>query len=154
MFDAPMDGLVLWVGLAVISLAVAGIALSLPTESAPDASGLASTIDGVATSEHRVTATLRPEATEIRLRVAQVSLRSAAGTAHGRLVVADPVPAWNGSLRAVLDGREPSVVFESKRAFRRALQRGRERAGAWRAVPTRLRIRRAGWGEVDGTLVG
>jgi len=154
MFDAPVDGLVLWLGLSAISLSVAGIALSLPAGTAPDPTAVARTIDEVATSEHRVTATVRTRADAIRLRLARVSLRTEGGVGRAPLVAAEPVPAWNGSLRAILDGRRPSTVYRSEAAFGRAVRRARASAGRWRTAPDRLRVRRVTWGEVDATLVG
>jgi hypothetical protein len=154
MFDAPMDGLVLWVGLSAISLTVAGVALALPTATAPDAGPLARTIDDVATSAHTVETTVPIDAGRVRLRSARVSLRGDGGTGHATLVAADPVPVRNGSLRAVLAGRPPRRTFSSQAAFRRALARATGELGRWRPAPERLRIRRVSWGEVDATLVG
>lgn len=154
MFDAPLDGLILWTGLALISLTVAGIAVSLPSATAPDAGAVARTIDEVATSPHRVGAAVHPDATSIRLRPTQVSLRARGGTSHATLVVADPVPAGNGSLREVLAGRAPADVYRTERSFERALIEARERMGTWRSAPDRLHVRRVSWREIDATLVG
>ncbi len=154
MFDAPMDGLVLWIGLSAISLVVTGVALSLPTATAPAAGPLARTIDDVATSSHSVQTAVPLDAKWLRLRSTQVSLRGDGGTGHAPLVAADPVPALNGSLRPVLTGRAPERVFASKAAFRRAIARARSHLGTWRGAPDRLRLRRVSWGEVDATLVG
>jgi len=154
MFDAPMDGLVLWLGLSAISVSVAGVAVSLPAGTAPDATAVARTVDDVATSDHRVTATVRTRADAIRIRPERVALRTGAGTGRATVVAATPVPAWNGSLEAVLDGERPSTAFPSQAAFARAITRARERVEPWRTAPDRLRVRRVVWGEVDATLVG
>jgi len=154
MFDAPMDGLVLWLGLSAISLSVAGVAVALPPGTAPDATAVARTVDDVATSEHRVTATVRTRADAIRIRPERVALRTEAGTGRATFVAAAPVPAWNGSLEAVLDGERPSAVFSSQAALARAATRARERVEPWRTAPDRLRVRRIVWGKVDVTLVG
>lgn len=154
MFDAPVDGLVVWTGLAIVSVAVAGVALSLPAKEPPDAAALATAIDEVATSPFRVVDAVRPGAAEIKVVGSRLSLRSPAGTSHASLVGGPVSPAGDGRLGAVLDGTDPGVVFDSAAGFRRTLAAARGRWSHWRAAPDRLRIRHVSWRGVDGTLVG
>lgn len=154
MFDAPMDGLVCWTALGLVSLVVASVALSLTGPAPPDAAGLARATDEVATSPHRVADTVRVEASEVGIAGSQVSLRGPGGTARASLVSGAVTPAWDGRLRRVLEGGDPADEFETRGAFRRALATARDRWGEWRPAPDRLLIRRVSWRGIDGTLVG
>lgn len=154
MFDAPMDGLVVWASLSVISLAVAGIALSLAGPAPPDAAAAADAIDEIATSPHQVSDTVRIRAHMVRIATTQISLRGPGGTAHARLVAGGMTPVEDGTLRRVLNGASPATAFESRESFTRALARARGQWGDWQPAPDRLRIRRVSWKGINATLVG
>lgn len=154
MFDAPLDGMVLWAGLSLVGLAVAGVALSLPAAAPPDAGAVAAAIDEVATSPHQATTTVRLSADAFELRPGRVSLRHEGVTARASLVSGSALPAGDGSLRAVLAGRSPGTVYDRKQSFRQAIAGARDRLGKWRPAPARVRVRRVTWGEIDVTLVG
>lgn len=154
MFDAPMDGFVLWTGLAAISLVVLGVALGLSGGLAPPAAGVADAVDRVATSPYGATGTVAVDADEIRLGSSQVSLRNGDRTSHATFVAGPVTPVGDGQLRRVLSGVPVRDVFDSKRAFRRSLDRYPARPIEWREAPDRLQVRRVSWGEVHATLVG
>lgn len=154
MFDTPLDGVLLWLGLSVVSLAALGVAIGLPTTTAPDAAGLADAIDRVAASPWQATATLPVEADAIRLGSTRLSVRRGGRTSHASFAVATPTPVGDGELRRVLRGRPVRSVFATERAFCRALTRYPAHPIEWRDAPTSLRVRRVSWGEVDATLVG
>lgn len=154
MFDAPIDGVYVWLGVTAVSLVVAGIALSLPTTVPPDAPAVAAQVDEVATSEHRVASTIQLDADTMRIRGPQLALRDDGVTARARLVAANAAFARTDSLRALLWGTEPTSVFSDRDAFRDAIDAARHREATWRPAPTRLQIRRVSWGEVDVTLLG
>ena len=67
MFEIHADAMYTWVGLAVVSVAVFGVAATLPTTPPPDATGLAHTVDSVATSEYAATAEHGLAAERIRI---------------------------------------------------------------------------------------
>lgn len=154
MFDTPLDGLVLWAGLSLVSLAALGVALGLPTTTAPDAAGLADAVDRVAASPWQATATVSVEADAIRVGSTRLSLRCGGRTSHADFAVATATPVGDGQLRRVLRGRPVRAVFASEREFRRALSRYPARPIEWRDAPPHLRVRRVSWGEIDATLVG
>lgn len=154
MFDAPMDGLVLWTGLALASLATLGVVLGLPSVAAPDAAGVADAIDRVAASPYDATATVALDADRLKLGAARLSLGRGGRTSHATFAAGPVTPVGDGQLRRVLRGREVRRVFDSRQAFRRALSRYPTRPIEWREAPDQLRIRRVSWGEVDATLVG
>lgn len=154
MFDVPMDGLIGWVGLATVSLAVAGVTLSLPSTTPPDAGALAATIDEVSTSPHDVATSVRLRADAIRVRSAQVSLREEGVVSHADLVTGGAVWTGEDRLREMLAGKAPEAVFENSTALARAVDAAATRTDRWRSVPDPIRVRRVTWGEVDVTLVG
>jgi hypothetical protein len=155
MFQMPVDAWYCWVGLAAVGVAVFGIAAALPTATGPDATGLADTIDAVASSEYAATSDYRIDADRIRLGPHRIALRNDAGTAHATLAFGPITPAFgSANLSAVLAGRTPGAVYESADAFGRATERARNRSTRWRDAPSRVRVRRLSWGEEDVTLVG
>lgn len=154
MLDAPIDTWYVWLGLGVVSVVVAGLALGLPTAAPPTATPLADAVDSVASSPHEARSTVAVSAAEIRLRPDSIAVRTDGGTAHARLTFGPVTPVADGELRRVLDGDPPEYVFDSERAFATAVSDAQNRTGTWRPAPDRLTIRRVRWGDVDATLVG
>lgn len=149
-----MDGLVVWMALGLVSVAVAGVSLSLAGEPPPDAASLAEAIEEVATSPHRVADAVEIRAAEFKVGGSRVSLRGPGGSAHASVLGASLTPARDGGLRRLLNGSEPAVVFDTPGTFERALRTARGRWDDWQAAPDRLRIRRVSWRGIDATLVG
>jgi hypothetical protein len=155
MFQMPVDAWYCWVGLAAVGVAVLGVAASLSTETAPDATALAETVDAVASSEHAATSTVRIDADRIGVAPHRIALRNDAGTASAAVRFGPVTPAFaSANLSAVVAGRAPSAVYESAEAFARAARRARNRTVRWRDAPSRVRVRQVHWGETDVTLVG
>lgn len=154
MLGTPLDGIVLWIGLGLVSIVALGVAAGLPSVAAPDAAGVADAIDRVAASQYEATAAVSIEADRIKLGASRVSLGRGSRTSHATLAAGPVTPVGDGQLRRVLDGAEVRSVFASKRAFRRALSRYPARPVEWRPAPAELRVRRVTWGDVDATLVG
>jgi hypothetical protein len=156
MFDTPIDAWYVWLGLSAASLAVLGVATSLPAAPAPDAAGAAETVDRIAAAEYEATATRALRAREIRLGSRRIGLRSEVGTAHAtfafRIVPVDGA----ARLDRLLHGAPPRGVFASRAAFERAVVAARQsEAGTrWRPAGRALVVRRLSWAGVDVTLVG
>lgn len=152
--DVPTDLLPVWTGLTVASVALLGVVVGLPT-GAPDATTPARAIDEVASSPYDASATvpLEPRSqTELRTR----GLERCRGTAcaHATFEFGPVVPvAPDSSLGAVLAGTAPEAAFDSPAAFRRAVERARQRAPVVTRT-TELHARHVSWGGVDVTLVG
>ncbi|WP_435195705.1 DUF7283 family protein [Natronomonas sp. EA1] len=153
MFDAPSDLPLVWLGLALVSVAVAGVAVGLPTAPPPDATHVAAQIDRVAASDHTAVTELRLGADRIRLRSGAVALESDGVRAHASLRYGPVTPVSGGDLDAVLHGAAPEAMYASPRAFARAAARARVGSG-WRPAPETLVVRHVTWGETDVTLVG
>lgn len=155
MFDAPLEDWYVWVGVAAVSLAVLGVAVSLPSAAPPKAAAVADAIDRVATSPTGSTGVHEIRAEEIKLDRTRVSLRDDGGTAHAEVAFGPVTPAGNDErLEAVLAGERPRDVFESPEHFAVTAKESRTEAGGWRAAPQTLEIRRVSWEGIDVLLVG
>lgn len=155
MFEASLDGLYAWAGVAAFSVAVLGVAAALPSAPTPDAAGAASTVDTVAGGDYPATGEHRIRAERIRLSSDRIVLDGGGGTASARFRQAPVTPARaHDRLRRVLLGTPPSTAFESPEAFAAAGRNARGTEVTWRAAPDRLRVRQVHWGDVRVTLVG
>jgi hypothetical protein len=83
--EAPADAWYVWLGVAAVSVGLAGIVVGLPSGPPPDAAGLAGTIDRVAATEHTATAATDHDATEVRIGPERLTLRNDEGVAHARI---------------------------------------------------------------------
>ena len=154
--ESIADAWYVWVAVAVVSVTIGGVALGLPTQPPPDASGVANAADRVAVSQYGTSARYDHVAEYVRIGTRQIALRNDAGTDHASVGfrTLTPVTAAGGELRraleALLAGADPEVVaaesrFESTRRLRAALVDLRtriDRNGAeWHHVDGRIRIR-------------
>jgi hypothetical protein len=161
-FETHLDATYAWLGLALVSVATAGVAASLPASPPPDASGVAHTIDSVADGDHPATAEYGLAANRIRITDRSVALDGAGGTARAALRAAriTPVPTERhgtsdgDGLRRVLTGVPPDAAFDDPETFAAAAERARARDHEWRPAPGRLTVRRVHYGGVHVTLVG
>ncbi|OYR40473.1 MULTISPECIES: hypothetical protein [unclassified Halorubrum] len=161
MFETHLDATYAWLGLAVVSVATAGVAATLPASPPPDAAGVAHTIETVAGGEYPATAEHGIAADRIRLTPRSVSLGGDGGDARAPLHAprVTPVPPVDRSgsgdrLRRVLDGVPPDAAFDDPDALAAAAERARSADSGWRPAPERLTVRRVHYGGVHVTLVG
>ena len=155
MLDVPVESTYVWIGLAVVSASVFGLALRVPASPPPDATRAAQTVDGVASSPYEASGRHPLDADEIRLGRDRIGLRTDGGAAHAAFAFESVVPALGSDrLRVVLRGRPPRAVFEDRAAFAAALEAARTREPRWQPAPETLLVRRVTWGEVNATLVG
>ena len=163
--ETPADAWYVWVGVALVSIAVAGVVAGLPGQPPPDAEKAANTVDRVAASEYGTPAEYAPDAAAARVGTRQIGLRNDGGTQYASVSLEPitPVAATRGethaAAQALLSGASPQAVVEettivSERALWERLETVRERvdtSGAnWRPVDGQLRIRSV---RVDGALV-
>lgn len=160
MFEIHADAMYAWVGLAVVSVVVFGVAATLPTTPPPDATRVAHTVDSVATGEYDATAEHGLTAEQIRITPQRIALASDGGTASATLRGAPitPIPpsatAGHARLRRVLAGVPPDQVFDDPAAFVDAAARAQAATHRWGPAPNRLTIRGVVYGGHRVTLVG
>lgn len=155
MFDVPVDGLYVWVGLGVVGVVALGVVAGLPDGAPPGATAAADAIDAVDVGPPGAHGRHAVHASEIRLGSHRVALEGPGGRSHAAFAYGPIVPVRPGNaLAAVLAGRPASAVFDRPAAFGRTVERARNRDADWRPAPERLAIRRVRWGRVDVTLVG
>lgn len=154
MFGTPIESWIVWLGVAVVSVALCGTALSLPMRPAPDAAGAADAVDGVAAGDASATVTHRVDAMVVQLGPHRIGLRSRAGTAHATFVFGAVTPARSPKLERVLQGAHPADVFRSPATFRQSVIEARTTEPTWEETDGTLTARRVSWEGVDVTLVG
>jgi hypothetical protein len=153
-FELPADSPALLAGLAVAAAAFLTVTTSMPARPAPDATGVAGTIDEVAAGEPPSSATHPHAARAVRLGPHGVTMRNEAGTASATFAFGPVTPVSEaGPLRAVLDGAQPAAVFESQTAFRQAIVEARTAEPRWRQS-TEVQVRGVSWDGYRVTLVG
>lgn len=155
MLDVPVESAHIWLGLALVSATMVGLAVRVPTAPPPDAEPVARTVDSVATSPFEAMGRQPLDAAQIRLGSDRVGVRSSGGTDHASFAFDSVVPVFeDGPVRTVLAGRPPASAFDDPDAFAAALDRLRTRDARWLPAPEVLIVRRVNWGDVNATLVG
>lgn len=153
MFGLPADSPALLAGLAVTAAAFLAVAGSLPTRPAPDAAGVAGTVDEVAAGDSPASASHRHEADSVRVGPHRLAMRNDAGTAKAMFAFGPVTPVGaDGPLRAVLRGTHPSELFESPTEFRQAVIAARSAEPEWEPSTT-IQIRGVSWDGHRVTLV-
>ncbi|WP_423745527.1 hypothetical protein V5735_06035 (plasmid) [Haladaptatus sp. SPP-AMP-3] len=162
MFDAPLDAWYVWLGVTVVSFAVLGVAIELPTAPPPNAASVADTVDSVAGCTYTATAEHPLSARKIKLGSRRLGLDGKGGTAHATFAYGPVVPVVPGGgrrsdstsrLNRVLSGSPPSAVFDSPADFRATIREFRDHRPVWRRAHSTLRARCVSWEGVDATLV-
>lgn len=162
MFETHLDATYAWLGIAVVSVATAGVAATFPSSPSPDADGVAHTVESVAGGEYPATAEHGLAAERIRLAPGSVSLDDGRGIARADLDAPRVTPVTRSGpgsgdrerLRRVLDGVPPTAVFDDPAAFAAAAERARTTAPGWERAPNRLTVRQVHYETVRVTLVG
>lgn len=150
----PADAWYVWVGVVLMSITVAGVVVSLPSEPPPDASDAANTVDRVAASEHGTKATYELDADQARIGTKQLAFRNDGGTTHASIAFGSvtPIDSATGETakagKALLAGEPSAAVLDHQTAF----DREDELRDAFAAL--RLAVERDGpkWHETDGRL--
>lgn len=156
--EVPADGWYTFVGVALVSVAVAGVALGLPSTVPPDANAAANTIDEVSGSTYNASGSYEHDADEVRIDGKQIELRNDGGTAQASLAFGMMV--WvrgDEDLGDVLRGTDPGERYDDLDEFGAA---ARDKADdietnrpEWRPARGTLRVRTIVWGDERVTLV-
>ncbi|MBX0285592.1 DUF7283 family protein [Haloarcula salinisoli] len=160
-FEAPVDAWYVWVGVAIASVAFAGIALSLPSQPPPDAAEAANTVDEVSGSSYNASATYEHDADEVKIDVKRIGMRNEGGTewasiAFGTMTPVRTHPNPEDGLNIVY-GEDPESVFANPSAMQSYAETARDAAvnsdGEWHSGDGKLRVRQVNWGGVSVTFV-
>lgn len=153
-FEAPVDAWYVWVGVALVSVALTGIVLSLPTQPAPDADRAANTADRVAGSTQRAAGSYEHDADEVKLGTKTISMRNDAGTSHASIAFGSLTPIHaieddqrRRALARILHGENPSRVLNETGISDEA-----ELAAGARVARARIDEEGAEWRPAGGTL--
>ncbi|ELY40246.1 DUF7283 family protein [Natronorubrum tibetense] len=84
-WEAPADAWYVWVAVAIVSFAMAGIVLGLPTAPPPDADGTANAIEETSGSSYEAASTYGYDADEIKIDGTTIELRNEEGTDRSSL---------------------------------------------------------------------
>ncbi|WP_436346782.1 DUF7283 family protein [Natronorubrum sp. FCH18a] len=111
-WEAPADAWYVWLAVSIVSVAVAGIVLGLPTGPPPDANQAANTIDRVTGNTYDASATYEHDADEVKIEGPTVSLRNEHGTAHSSIAYGTVIPVMgNERLEKVARGASLESVY-------------------------------------------
>lgn len=153
MIAPPVDSPALHAGLVVAAAAFLAVAGTLPASPAPDAAGVADTVDAVAAGDAPASATHEHGADAVRVRRHGIAMRNDDGTARATFAFGPVVAVTEGPLRRVLRGASPRVVFPDREAFREAVAAALEHDPGWVSSDA-IAVREVSWDGYRVTLVG
>lgn len=154
MFELPIDAWYVWIGVAVVSIAVLGLVSAFPTTPPPDAVGAADTIDEVAAGSYPASATHHVVADRIAIGPHTIKLDGEGGRTSASLSFGPITPAFDDQLRPVLAGTPPNQVFDNPVAFHQAAIEASAQEPEWHRTSGKVRVRQVHWGSVRVTLTG
>ena len=159
-FEAPMDGWYTWVAVALVSIGLAGVAVSLPDRPPPDADRAVGVLDRVGASEYGAAASLDHDAEAVRIGPEQIAMRNSAGADRARVSFGPVVPVSTLELtpdqRTILDGvlaGERTLPTELKGTLENELSVPETTTGEWRPAAGTLRARAVDIGDQRIVLV-
>ncbi|WP_049980992.1 DUF7283 family protein [Halolamina rubra] len=153
MLGPPTESPALHAGLVVAAVAFLAVAGTLPARPAPDAAGVADTVDAVAAGPAPASASHGHGADAVRLRPHGIAMRNDGGTARATFAFGPVVPVADGKLRTVLGEGEPSAVFATRAAFREAVEAAKQRRSSW-VASDEITVTGVSWDGYRVTLVG
>lgn len=161
--ETPADGWYVYFGVALVSVAVGGIALGMPSAAPPDANAAVNTVDQVTGSTHNATGTYEHDADEVRIGGKQLAMRNEGGTTRASLAFGTMVwVRYEGVPNAtaftdILYGDDVTDHYAGRTDFLTAVDRAREDLKSdrpqWRHAEGELRARTIVWGDTRVTLV-
>lgn len=114
-WEAPADGWYVWLAVSVISLAMAGVVLGLPTGPPPDADRAANAIERASGSTYEAAATVEHDADEVNADGKTIAMRNEHGTdrssvEYGQFVVVN----GEDRLERIVRGEEFESAYEEE----------------------------------------
>lgn len=155
--EAPADAWYVWFGVVLVTVAFAGVALSLPTQPAPDATEAANTIDEVAASSVDASATYEHDASRVRIAEKQIWLRNSGGTARATIAFGTMTPVREHpdnpepGLNILIRDADPASEFDSAEKMvewaTEARKASRGTKSEWQKDNGQLRVKKVMWGD-------
>ncbi|QLK27247.1 hypothetical protein HYG81_06490 [Natrinema zhouii] len=150
--EAPVDAWYVWLAVSIVSAAIAGIALGLPTGPPPDANRAANTIERTAGSSYDTSATYDHDATEIKFDGRTLAMRNEHGTSRASLSYGHVVPVMGHErLENLSEGRSFEEEYAAEFAdtetnafdvFLEGVESAyADNSGEWRTADDQLRTR-------------
>lgn len=114
-WEAPADAWYVWLGVSIVSLAIAGVVLGLPTGPPPDAEGATNAIEETSASPYESASTLEHDADAIAIDGKSVTMRNEHGIARSSIRYGQVV-AVNGDegLERLVYGEDFETVFDDE----------------------------------------
>ena len=154
MLGLPADGVSLFVGVALLSTALAGTAVQLGPSTPTGAERAADTIDAVAADGAPAVGVYPLAAESVTVAPTAVSVTADGTTQSASLQYGPVAPVDPGTtLAAVLAGQPPQQAYENVSAFETALDTT-DRSTQQYTRPGQIRVRTLTWGDIDVTLAG
>lgn len=114
-FEAPVDAWYVWIAVSLVSVAVAGIAIGLPSGPPPDANRAANAVDGVTGSSYEANGSYEHDADEVRIDGKRISMRNEHGTSHASIAYGTVVPVMDDEdLETVAAGGAVAGQFDGE----------------------------------------
>ena len=151
-WEAPADAWYVWIAVGIISFALVGLVLAMPSGPPPDADEGANTIEGVTASSYEASASWEHDADEIKIDGNTISLRNEHGTSHSSVAYGVVVPAWGDErLENIAHGKSFEDEFEdeidewdtdaSAEFFQKVQEAHDAEAGEWKWAEDELVVR-------------
>ncbi|MFC6757797.1 MULTISPECIES: DUF7283 family protein [Haloarcula] len=157
--EAPADAWYVFIGVSIISVAVAGVALGFPSGLSPDAEGAMNQINEVAGSNYEEYGKQDHRAEQFWVDGKRIGLKNQYGTSTSSVRFGTLAPVHgNDKLAEVLASGSINDTYTSKSTFRTDVETAQDSAfsdgdPAWRSASGQLRVRKVTWGDASVTLV-
>lgn len=169
-FEAPADAWYVFLGVSLISVAMAGVALGLPSAAPPDANAAANTIDRVAASTQNASASYEHDADRLWVGTKRIRMESEdGGSAEESISFGQMVFVRHDDdeqLDEVLHGASPTEVYsgtpsQKETKFETDIDDAKDEMNDearndepdWWTADGQLRVRKVNWRGISVTLV-
>lgn len=157
-FEAPMDAWIVYIGLAIVSTAMLGVAVGFTAVPPPDANAAANAVDVAAGSSIGAVSNYEHDADSFWIDHQQIVLRNEGGTSTATVAFGEMTPAYKDErLREVLYGAPINEAFDSSSAFlaaaEAAQQQSRNNRENWQTATGELHAKKISVNGNDVILV-
>lgn len=146
-FEAPMDAWFVYIGLAIVSTSMLGVAIGFTPMPPPDASAAVNTIDSAAGTSVSGVAVYDHDAEFVWMDRQQIALQNSGGSSKATVAFGEITPAYEDErLLEVLYGTPIEDEFESSSEFLGTVEAAKQASEAnsedWRPASGELRAKK------------